>query len=141
MQKILDIQLDDFAYEPSRAHPEDAGLDLRCPKNTAIHAGRSVVIDTGVHVGIENGWFGKLESKSGLNVNHGIFCSGGVIDAGYTGSIKVRLHNLSDEDYIMKAGDKCVQLVLIPCNTPLVKLVPVVSGGLRGDAGFGSTGR
>ena len=142
MEKILKISLDDGAFVPLRAHEEDAGLDLRSPKDILVPAGRGVVIDTGVHVDIENGWFGKLESKSGLNINHGVFCPGGVIDSGYSGSIRVRLHNLSSESYLVRAGDKIVQLVLIPCNTPDVEIVAEVTPrGARGDDGYGSSGR
>lgn len=142
MESILRIQLDDDAYEPLRAHPEDAGLDLRTPHGFTLVAHGTEVVDTGVHVDIENGWFGKIESKSGLNINHGIETAPGVIDSGYSGSIKVRLYNLTDEPYGFDAGDKVCQMVLVPCNTPLIQLVGKVEArGGRGDDGYGSSGR
>lgn len=81
-----------------------------------------------------------IKSKSGLNVKYGI-TSEGVIDAGYTGSIVVCLHNTSDYDYNFTAGDKISQLVILPIITPTVKLVDEFPVTDRGDNGFGSTGR
>lgn len=138
---IVKIMLDEGACRPLRAHRLDAGLDLMCRERVTVPARNSVLIDTGVHVSIEPGWFGKLESRSGLMVNHGVFCPGGVIDSGYTGSIVVMLHNLSDEDYEMEQGDKCAQLVICPCAIPLMQVVPSMEQTDRGDGGFGSTGR
>ena len=142
MEKILKVQLDEGAFEPLRAHPEDAGLDLRTPRGFTLFGRGTHVVDTGVHVDIENGWFGKIESKSGLNINHGIETAPGVIDSGYSGSIKVRLYNLTDDTYRFDAGDKVCQMVLIPCNTPPIEVVPRVEArGGRGDDGYGSSGR
>ena len=131
------------AYAPERAHFDDAGIDLRAPERTVLRRGEQVVIDSGVSVQIQVGYFGKMESKSGLMVNHGIICMGGVIDSGYRGTIKIRIWNTSTEDYVLEKGAKVVQLVVIP--TLLTDLVRVhelddaVSG--RNEGGFGSTGK
>ena len=92
----LKIKLDEKAILPSRAHPSDAGLDIYSPYYTNILPKDSVTIDSGIHVAIPKGYVGFLKSKSGLNVKHGI-TSEGVIDAGYTGSIAVKLYNNSDK--------------------------------------------
>lgn len=63
-----------------------------------IPANGSAVIDTGVHIDIPKGYVGFLKSKSGLNVKHDL-TSEGVIDAGYTGSICVKLYNHGKTDY------------------------------------------
>ena len=81
-----------------------------------------------------------LKSKSGLNVKYGII-SEGVIDAGYTGSIKVKLYSLDDEITRFKRGDKISQLVIMPIVTPAPKLVEKFAETERGNNGFGSTGR
>ena len=142
---------------PTRAHPWDAGLDLYTPYdvsvpgnyvnvycNGSVGAGRfdieSAVIDTGVHVQIPEGYVGLIKSKSGLNVKHGL-TGEGVIDAHYTGSIKVKLYNHTDERYEFKAGDKIAQLVILPCVMPHLELVDKLEETDRGDGGFGSTGR
>ncbi len=105
-----------------------------------IHAGKSEVFDTGVHVELLKGTVGMLKSKSGLNVNHGI-TSEGVIDVGYTGSIKAKLYNNSDEDYTVSAGDKITQLVILPILTPTLELVDTLEDTERGSNGFGSSGK
>lgn len=144
----MKIMLDDGAFAPVRAHETDAGLDLRTPIDVTVPARGSVVVDTGVHVAIPGGdvvrgsttCVGFLKSKSGLNVKHGIV-SEGVIDAGYTGSIVVKLYNHSDTDYAFKAGDKITQLVILPVVIPYLELVSKLGDTERGDGGFGSTGR
>lgn len=154
----LEFMLDDGAYMPLRAHSADAGLDIRSPidvvipatinkniitgsrvyENSIVDVG-SISIDTGVHVNIPDGYVGFLKSKSGLNVKHGII-STGVIDSGYTGSIVVKLYNLTHDTYKINKGDKITQLVILPIETP--KLIKVLSFEEtdRGDKGFGSTG-
>ena len=126
---------------PKRAHPTDAGLDLRSRWSMLVPAHDSAEFDTGVHIELPSGWYGKIESKSGLNINHGIVSCGGVIDEEYTGSIMVKLYNLSDFDYIVEAGDKIAQLVIMPYLAPELDLVDKLDETDRGDDGFGSTGR
>ncbi len=137
----VNIMLDEFAYMPVRAHETDAGLDLRTPEDVAIRPGRSAVIDTGVHIQIPAGYYGKLESKSGLNTKHGVVSKGGVIDSGYTGSIKAKLYNDGLKPYDFHAGDKIVQLLIIPCMVPELVEVTGFPDTDRGANGFGSSGR
>jgi dUTP pyrophosphatase len=137
--KIIEVAIDDGAFVPTRAHAEDAGLDLYAMDTQIIPAKESAIFDTGVHVKIPKGRCGLLVSKSGLNTKHGI-TSTGLIDAGYTGSIVVKLYNHSGYDYKVERGNKISQLVILPVETPDVLLVDSVDGGERGDSGFGSTG-
>lgn len=137
----LKIKLDDGAFKPTRAFPTDAGLDLRSKEDVAIWPGQSHVFDTGVHIEFPVGYYGKIEGKSGLNVNDGIVSLGGVIDQGYTGSICVKLYNLGRERKIFKAGDKIAQLVIQPYIAPEIEYVDELSETDRGSCGFGSTGR
>ena len=142
---------------PTRAHPWDAGMDLytpvdvkipasycRCGGYDGVYEGFVKVgcetIDTGVHVEIPEGYTGFIKSKSGLNVKCGLTADG-VIDAHYTGSIKVKLYNHKPDAYHFKAGDKIAQLVILPCLIPELELVDSLEETDRGDGGFGSTGR
>lgn len=140
-QKIK-IKLDKGAKMPTRAHTTDAGLDIYCPEGQAqiIPAKESTIFDTGVHIELPINTAGMLKSKSGLNVNHGI-TSEGVIDVGYTGSIKVKLYNNSGYDYEVREGDKITQLVIVPILTPSLDLVDELTERGRGNNGFGSSGR
>ena len=141
----LIVQLDDGAFKPTRGHFGDAGYDLYTPIDATVPARQSVVIDTGVHVKIPDGCAGKIISKSGLNVKHGLIADG-LIDRGYTGSIQVKLYNLSDDDYTFKRGEKITQLTIIKVLLPEDEKDAVVVDDIgesvdgRGDNGFGSTG-
>lgn len=137
----LNIVLDEGAIKPTRAHEYDAGLDIYAREDATLFPGRSAIFDTGVHVEIPKGYAGFLKSKSGLNCNHGIV-SEGVIDTGYTGSIRVKLYNHGNRTYRVKAGDKISQLVILPVMLGEVNVVEEISGeGDRGNNGFGSSGR
>lgn len=133
--------LDDGAFMPVKGHAEDAGIDLRTPDVVVLRRGESAVIDTKVRMDIPDGYYGKIEGKSGLNVKHSIVSLGGVIDAHYVGTIFVKLYNLGDEDYRFQAGDKVAQLIIQPCATPKLELTYIQDDSPRGDAGFGSTGK
>ena len=135
----IKVVLDKGAYAPERAYKADAGLDLRSPIGIPIHAGKSAVIDTGVHIEIPEGYVGMLKSKSGLNVKYGLL-NEGVIDAGYTGSVVVKLYNFGERDIMIEKGDKISQLVILPIITPEVEIVDSLGKSERGENGFGSTG-
>lgn len=140
--KMIRVKLDPGAKLPFRAHPTDAGLDLLTREAVTIWGGKSYSFDTGVHIEFPKGYYGKIESKSGLNVNQGIVSCGGVIDEGYTGSIKVKLYNMSDLSYHFEVGDKIAQLIIQQyyAEDGFV-LVEELDETERGDKGFGSTGR
>lgn len=153
----MKIMLDKGAKMPTRAHPWDAGLDLFAPCDITVPAARcrccgydgvyegyvevgSAVIDTGVHVQIPECCVGFVKSRSGTMVKSKLTAEG-VIDTGYTGSIRVCLFNHSGREYRVKAGDKIAQLVILPCLLPELELVDSLEETDRGSQGFGSTGR
>lgn len=144
------VKLDEGAIMPTRAHILDAGLDLYAREDRIIpprleHTEEnSAVFDTGVHILMPPHHFGKIEGKSGLMVNHNVCSLGGVIDEGYTGSIKVKLYNMGCDPYQVRKGDKIAQLIIQYYASPdiyEVETVDELPETERGDAGFGSTGR
>lgn len=152
----MKIKLDTGSYLPTRAHSTDAGLDLYSREDKAIFPRHMVMydkdgfgipvecgesFDTGVHIAFDHGTYGKIESKSGLNVNHSVVSCGGIIDEGYTGSIKVKLYNFGGKPYIVHKGDKIAQLVIMPYLTPELEVVDELEQTERNDNGFGSTGK
>lgn len=136
----INIMLDAGAIMPRRAHSEDAGIDLYSREKQIVPARESAIFDTGVHIEIPCGYVGMVKSKSGLNVKNGLTTEG-VIDAGYTGSIVVKIYNNSGFDYTVNAGDKITQLVILPIITPELNLVEEFAKTERGADGFGSTGK
>lgn len=146
----MKIMLDKGAIMPTRAHTWDAGLDLYAMEDAVVPSAMvfpfdeiecgSVVIDTGVHAQIPEGYYGEIRSRSGLMCKKGI-TTDGTIDAHYTGPIKVCLFNHKASAYSVRKGDKIAQLVIVPCLLPELELVDSLEETDRGDGGFGSTGR
>lgn len=136
----MKIKLDPGAKMPTLAHDTDAGYDLYAREAQIVSAKESAVFDTGVHIELPPNTVGFLKSKSGLNVKHDLVGEG-VIDEGYTGSIKVKLYNLGGYDYKVEEGDKIIQLVILPVIRPNLEPVDELWKGERGDNGFGSSGR
>lgn len=137
----MNIYVEKGAYVPEREHKTDAGLDIKSIETKLIKAHRGALFHTGLHVELPHGTAGLLVSRSGLNVKHGI-TSTGLIDEGYTGEIMVKLYNNSDTDYLVLAGDKISQLVVIPVLYVGINLTESLDGNTeRGDKGFGSSGR
>ena len=101
----MKILLDPGAKMPTRAHELDAGYDLYSREDAVIYHGDSHCFDTGVHVQIPAGYVGMVKSKSGLNVKYNL-TSEGVIDAGYNGSIVVKLYNHGNAAVRIENGQK-----------------------------------
>lgn len=138
----MKVQLDEGAIMPTRAHEADAGLDLYTREDKVVPAHGYATFDTGVHIELPPNTYGKLESKSGLNVKANVVSLGGVIDEPYRGSIVVKLYNLGDTDYTFHKGEKIVQLVVVPCLYVDTKEVEKLDMNTdRKSDGFGSSGK
>ena len=127
--------------KPTRAHEHDAGADLRASESAFIGSGRFAKVSTGVRVSIPEGYVGLLAARSSL-FGHGLLMANGVgiIDAGFTGEIKVPLFNAGNLPSIVLAGERIAQLVILPCELPAFRLVAKLEETERGEGGFGSTG-
>ena len=137
----IKFTLDEGAYKPEKAHASDAGYDLRSKNHEYIYEIGYAVFDTGVHVEIPEGYVGYVQGRSGLNINDCVICPTGTIDAGYTGSIKVKLYNLKPYAYIVEPGDKIAQLIIQPLADCELVETDTLGDTERGSNGFGSTGR
>lgn len=135
----LKIKIEEGGFEPLRGHSQDAGLDLRSSVDVWIHPGEHVIIDTKTAVMIPEGYVGLLTSKSGL-MAFGL-TSRGTIDAGYNASIKAVLYNHGKEGYLVHAGDKVTQLIIMPIVIPEIEYVDDLDDSERGSGSFGSTGK
>lgn len=144
LDKPMKVFLEPMAREfpPTRAHQTDAGLDLYCIIDTTVPARGSAVFRTGVHIELPLNTFGKIESRSGLNIVSDVVSCGGVIDQNYRGEILVKLYNLGHSDYCAKRGDRIAQLVVIPCLFVDVDITECFNADTdRGSRGVGSTGK
>ena len=136
----MKVMLDEGAYMPTRAHITDAGYDLRTRESVVIHPHDSRVIDTGVHIQLPEGKCAVVVSKSGLNTMYDI-TSTGLIDEGFTGSIRIKLYNHGNVPYIFNKGDKISQFYITDYYGYPLEEAKRLDPSERGDNGYGSTGR
>ena len=129
------------AKVPSYAHPGDAGFDLYAIEEVAIPVGVRVLIGTGIAMDIPDGFVGLIWDKSGLSTTHGLKTLGGVVDAGYRGEVKVGMVNLGTEEYTISAGHKIAQMLIQKVERAEIIEVAELSETVRGEGGFGSTGK
>jgi dUTP pyrophosphatase len=137
-------KLSDEARLPTRAHDGDAGLDLYAIESARLGPGERAAVGTGVAVEIPPGHAGLVLPRSGLAARHGIALvnAPGLIDAGYRGEIRVLLLNTDrTEPFEIEPGDRIAQRRVTPC----AEVEPIEAGALaetvRGEGGFGSSGR
>lgn len=140
---LLNFTLDQGAYKPTKAHNLDAGFDLYLKKDIYISKSRDCeLVDTGVHVEIPAGYVGLCLPRSSIS-KKGILIHTGVIDAGYTGSIKISVQSLRAEETCMRfcAGERIAQLVILSLPNFELNEVKQLDTSERGDHGFGSSGK
>ncbi|WP_193106435.1 dUTP diphosphatase [Brachybacterium sp. FME24] len=131
------------ASMPSRAHADDAGLDLASAEDVEIPAGGRALVDTGISLALPPGTVGLVCPRSGLAAKHGVTVLNGpgIVDAGYRGPIKVSLHNTDlAEAFTLRAGDRIAQLVVVPFLAPVLQEVDDLDTTARAASGFGSSG-
>ena len=124
---------------PTRAHTNDAGMDLYALENVLLNPNQSELIKTGISLSIPKGYFGKIEDRSSLG-KKGLKTLGGVIDSGYRGEVKVIMRNLSNKKVIIEKKTKIAQLIIIKIETPTIEEVKELDNTERGSGGFGSSG-
>jgi len=131
----------DLAKLPTKNHESDTGYDVYSIEDSVIPARGSAVVSVGLKFAyIPEGYWVKVESRSGLGFKHGIMAHPGIIDCGYRGDAGIKLYNLTDNDYSVKTGDRIAQFVVY-----LNFSMPVEWGKAekseRGEKGFGSSGK
>jgi dUTP pyrophosphatase len=143
------IVVSDPAFTPTRAHPSDAGWDLRATAAARLEPGGGrATVGTGIRIALPHGTCGLVIPRSGLAAKHGITVlnAPGLIDAGYRGEILVPLVNTDPtQPYEVAAGDRIAQLVVM--ELPNLVWLPVgdpadlPDDDGRGTGGHGSSGR
>jgi dUTP pyrophosphatase len=138
--KIEVVRVSPDAVLPTRAHPDDAGLDLYNLDDVLLEPGEGKVVKTGIALALPPGHVGLVADRSSLG-KRGIKTAGGVIDAGYRGEIHIVLWNISGASVQLKRGERIAQLLILPVATPAVSEVSTLDETSRGTKGFGSSGK
>ncbi len=112
-----------------------------CDDWYGVRAG-SAVVPVGLEVAyIEPGYWFRIEARSGMGFKHGIQPHPGIIDNQYRGDLGIKLYNLTEKEYVVKAGDKIAQIVAYPLIEMNVEFVDKKEKTVRGEKGFGSSGK
>jgi dUTP pyrophosphatase len=137
--KFKDILLPEYATEGS------SGLDLRAAveSDMKIEKGKIGLVPTNLKVEIPLGYEIQIRPRSGLAAKNGIgvLNSPGTIDSDYRGEVKVILFNFSDEDFIIKRGDRIAQMIVSKVYRADLIITEGLNESKRGDGGFGHTGK
>ena len=131
---------------PAYETVNSAGMDLRAylpDGELVIKPMQRALVPTGLFMEIPVGYEGQVRPRSGLAIKSGITVlnSPGTIDADYRGEVKVILINHSENDFVIKSGDRIAQLVIAKCEQMEVIEVETLSETERGAGGFGHTGK
>ena len=130
---------------PAYASAGAAGMDVRAAvaEPVTIAPGAIALVPTGLRVAVPMGYEIQVRPRSGLALKHGVIVvnSPGTIDADYRGPVGIILGNLGREPFVINRGDRIAQLVVAAVSRAAVQEVRELSATVRGDGGFGSTGR
>ncbi|SCU81111.1 LAMI_0B04852g1_1 [Lachancea mirantina] len=130
------------ATVPTKGSATAAGYDIYASKPTTIPGRGQGLVSTDISFTVPVGTYGRIAPRSGLAVKHGINTGAGVIDRDYTGEVKIMLFNHSEKDFEVQKGERVAQLILerIVDDAEIV-VVDSLESSLRGEGGFGSTGK
>lgn len=118
----------------------DAAMDLYACEHKIIRPNQRELIPTGIAMAIPQGNVGLIWDRSGMAANYGIKSMGGVIDSNYRGEIKVILHNLTAQPFVVEKGMRIAQMLIQKIEQKEIMEVQELDESVRGEKGFGSTG-
>lgn len=128
------------AYQTDHA----AGMDIYANLNEAVVLKplQRTLVPTGLYIELPIGMEAQIRPRSGLANKHGITVlnSPGTVDSDYRGEIKIILVNLSEQEFIVRDGERIAQMVVAKHETIEWKPVEILSETQRGAGGYGSTG-
>jgi dUTP pyrophosphatase len=137
------VKLSERATLPTRAHDNDAGLDIYAAESARLAPGARVSVGTGLAVQIPDGVGGLVLPRSGMALKHGVTLvnSPGLIDPGYRGEVRVLLLNTDPTlEFQISPGDRIAQLLLVPVAHANPLHADALDESTRGEGGFGSSG-
>lgn len=139
------LRTTDSAKLPERGSASAAGYDLFADvsQDVTIAPHETKMIGTGLAMEIPEGYFGGIFARSGLSAKEGLRPANcvGVVDSDYRGEIKVALHNDGEVPRVVTSAQKIAQLVVVPFLSIGFTEVSELSDTVRGEGGFGSTGK
>ena len=145
MVKILIKKLDSRVKLPSYKTIGSSGMDLMAltDKPITILPKKSYLVPTGISVAMPKNYEIQIRPRSGLAAknNISVLNTPGTIDSDYRGEIKIILFNHGSDEFLINNGDRIAQIVLMPIHKIDFEEVDNLPDTVRGEGGFGSTGR
>ena len=130
---------------PAYATLQSAGMDLRANLDAPVMLKpmERQLVPTGLHIALPVGFEAQIRPRSGLALKHGITVlnTPGTIDADYRGEVMVLLINFSQEDFVIKSGERICQMVISKHESAKWEEVEILDETVRGAGGFGHTGK
>jgi len=145
MAKVLIKKLDPAVKLPSYKTNGASGMDLMAfiKEPISVKPKTSNLIPTGLSVAFSEDYEIQIRPRSGLAAknNISVLNTPGTVDSDYRGEIKVIIYNHGSENFVINNGDRIAQMIL----TPVIKMELEETNNLpetiRGEGGFGSTGK
>ena len=142
--KVMDPRMADQL--PAYATPGSAGLDLRACLDAplTLQANAWQLVPTGIAIYLNDpGFAAMILPRSGLGHKHGIVLGNlvGLIDSDYQGQLMVSAWNRSDVPFTIEPMERIAQLVIVPVVQAQFNVVTEFPASLRGEGGYGSTGK
>ena len=145
MAKVLIKRLDPKVKLPAYKTEGASGMDLMAFINNTISLKpkTSTLVPTGLSVAFSKNFEIQIRPRSGLAAknNISVLNTPGTIDSDYRGEIKVIIFNHGNNDFIINNGDRIAQMILTPVEKMELEETSDLPETLRGEGGFGSTGR
>ena len=145
MVKVLIKKLDPLVELPEYKTSGASGMDLVAflKKPINIKPKKSSLIPTGLSVAFSENYEIQIRPRSGLAAtkNISILNTPGTIDSDYRGEIKVIIYNHGDADFVVNNGDRIAQMILTPVIKIKLEETDKLPETVRGEDGFGSTGK
>jgi len=130
---------------PGYSTENSAGMDIRANLDSAVTLKplQRALIPTGIFIELPNGFEAQIRPRSGLALKHGITVlnTPGTIDSDYRGEIGVILVNLSDTEFIINHGERICQMIITKYESISWENADILKKTIRGDGGFGHTGK
>lgn len=130
---------------PAYQSDEAAGMDLLAAVDAplVLAPGARALVPTGIAIALPPNTEAQVRPRSGLAVKHGVTVlnTPGTIDPDYRGEIKVILINLGEAPFTVERGSRIAQMIIAPVARANLIEVDALDETLRGENGFGSTGR
>jgi len=145
MTKVLIKKLDSSVELPAYKTNGASGMDLMAFINEPINLKpqNSCLVPTGISVAFPNEFEIQIRPRSGLAAknNISVLNTPGTIDSDYRGEIKVILYNHGNTDFLINNKDRIAQMILTPVIKMNLEEIDTLPETVRGEGGFGSTGK